>query len=136
MGRSDLLADERFASPSARLAHQEELDTLVAAWTKDQDLFQAEEKLQARGVPASAVRTMHELYTDPQLVHRGHFVDLDHPTFGKTTVEGTRFTLSRTPARVGGSAPTLGRDNHYVLESILGYSEAQITQVVAAGVLE
>jgi crotonobetainyl-CoA:carnitine CoA-transferase CaiB-like acyl-CoA transferase len=136
MERPELLADERFASASARLAHQEELDAQVAAWTKDQDLFQAEEKLQAGGVPASAVRTMHELYSDPQLVHRGHFVNLDHPTFGKTTVEGSRFTLSRTPACVEGSAPTLGRDNHYVLEKILGYSAERITQVVAAGVLE
>jgi benzylsuccinate CoA-transferase BbsF subunit len=136
MERPDLLHDERFATPSARLAYRDALDARVAAWTKDQDPFEAEAALQARGVPASAVRTMHELYTDPQLVHRGHFVELEHPTYGKTTVEGSRFRLSRTPARVGGSAPTLGRDNQYVLETILGYSEERITELVAAGVLE
>ncbi|HEV8711770.1 MAG TPA: CoA transferase [Candidatus Binatia bacterium] len=136
MGRPDLLRDERCATPSGRLAQQAELDAQVAAWTKDQDLFHAEAALQAHGVPASAVRTLHELSTDPQLVHRGHFVELAHPTHGKTTVEGSRFRLSRTPAQISGSAATLGRDNQYVLQTILGYSEEQITELVAAGVLE
>ncbi|MBI3302954.1 MAG: CoA transferase, partial [Deltaproteobacteria bacterium] len=136
MERPELLRDERFTTLTARLAHQDDVDAQVTAWTKDQDLFQAEAALQARGVPASAVRTLHELYTDPQLLHRGHFVDLEHPTHGKTTVEGSRFRLSRTPAQVGGSAPTFGRDNQYVLETILGYSEEKITELVAAGALE
>lgn len=136
MERPELLRDERFATPSGRLAHDAELDAQVAAWTKDQDLFRVETALQARGVPANAVRTLHELYTDPQLVHRGHFVELEHPTHGKTTVEGSRFQLSRTPVQVSGSAAILGRDNHYVLQMILGYSEERITELAAAGVLE
>ncbi len=136
MERPDLLHDERFATPAARLVHQDELDAQIAAWTKDRDPFQAEAALQARGVPASTVLTMRDLHTDPQLVHRGHFVELEHPTHGKTTVEGSRFRLSRTPAQVRGSAPTFGRDNHYVLEKILGYSEERITELVAGGALE
>jgi benzylsuccinate CoA-transferase BbsF subunit len=76
------------------------------------------------------------LHHDPQLVHRHHFVQLDHLTHGTTTVEGSRFQLSRTPSQIKRSAPTLGRDNQYVLETILGYSETQITELVAAGALE
>ena len=136
MERPELLHDERFAMPSGRLAHQDELDVQVILWTKKQDLFQAEKVLQERGVPASAVRTLQELYADQQLVHRDHFVELEHPTHGKTTVEGSRFRLSRTPARITGSAATLGRDNQYVLQAILGYSEERITELVAAGILE
>src|SRR5215813_1941560 len=134
--RPELLRDERFAMPSGRLAYQDELDVQVTLWTKKQDLFQAEKALQESGVPASAVRTLQELHADQQLVHRGHFVELEHPMHGKTTVEGSRFRLSRTPARIAGSAATLGRDNHYVLQTILGYSEERITELVAAGILE
>jgi crotonobetainyl-CoA:carnitine CoA-transferase CaiB-like acyl-CoA transferase len=136
MERADLLDNPRFVTMTARLAHQDELDVQITAWTKDKDLSQAEALLQARGVPASAVRTMHELASDPQLLHRGHFVQLAHPKYGTTTVEGSRFRLSRTPARIEGSAPTMGRDNQYVLETLLGYNEEQITKLVAAGVLE
>ena len=35
-----------------------------------------------------------------------------------------------------GSAPTLGRDNSYVLEQILGYDAERIADLVIAGVLE
>ena len=136
MERPDLLHDERFVTMVARLAHQDLLDEQIASWTKERDLFQAEAMLQAQGIPASAVRPMQELSQDPQLVHRGHFVQLTHPTHGTTTVEGSRFRLSRTPAQVTGAAATLGRDNQYVLETILGYSEERITELVAAGVLE
>jgi benzylsuccinate CoA-transferase BbsF subunit len=136
MGRSELLHNERFATLTARLRHQAELDAIVAGWTKGLDAQEAEVRLQTQGIPASVVRTMHQLYKDPQLTHRGHFVQLEHPTHGATTVEGSRFKLSRTPARVQGSAPTLGRDNQYVLETILGYSEERIAELVAEGVLE
>ena len=44
--------------------------------------------------------------------------------------------LLRTPARVGGTNPTLGRDNEYVLKEILGYDDERIAQLVIAGALE
>lgn len=136
MERPDLLRDERFAAPEARLTHQDELDAVVAEWTKGRHAQETEATLQGRGVPASAVQNSQELYRDPQLTHRGHFVQLPHEVHGTTTVEGSRFKLSRTPAGVERAGPTFGRDNQYVLETILGYSQERIADLAAAGVLE
>ncbi|MGH8010647.1 MAG: CaiB/BaiF CoA transferase family protein, partial [Candidatus Binatia bacterium] len=135
MGRPELLRDGRFTTLATRLAHQDDLDIEVEAWTKEQDPFHAEAALQARGVPSFVVRNMKELYEEPQLNHRRHFVPLDHPEHGKTLVEGSRFQLSRTPAEVKYTAPTLGRDNHDILEKILGYDEDKISELVVAGAL-
>ncbi len=136
MERPDLAADPRFADRAARLAESEKLDALVAGWTKTREAEAIERLLQERGVPASAVENSTELVRDPQLLHRGHFVELEHPEHGKTVVEGSRFKLSRTPPAVRHSAPTLGRDNQYVLETILRYPEEKITELVVAGALE
>lgn len=136
MGRPELANDARFATRTARLASQDELDSLIADWTRQHDMLEAEARLQAQRIPASALRSVRDLYDDPQLQQRQHFVDLSHPKHGTTTVEGSRFKFSRTPARVEGAAPTLGRENAYVLETILGYSQERITELVAAGVLE
>jgi len=136
MQRPELTRDTRFATREARLTHQDELDAIIGAWTTQHDPYRVEAMLQARGVSAGAVSTMHEAYKDPQLTHRNHFIQLDHPTYGTTTIEGSRIRLSRTPAQVQRCAPTLGRDNQYVLEQILGYSEEKITKLVAAGALE
>ena len=134
--RPDLASDARLSTAAGRLANQHELDTAVSAWTSQCDIFEAEATLQQHNVPANAVRSMHQLYEDPQLKHRQHFVDIPHPNHGKTTVEGSRFKLSRTPAEIRGAAPTYGRENQYVLQEILGYTEEQITQLAIDEVLE
>lgn len=136
MERPELSRDERFATPAARLAHQDALDAIVAEWTQGREAQESEAALQARGVPASAVQNSDELYADPQLAHRGHFVQLEHPIHDTITVEGSRFRLSRTPARVERSGPTFGQDNQYILETILGYSPERIAELAAADVLE
>ena len=136
MNRPDLGSDERLATAKGRLANQDEIDKAINAWSSQLGPYEAEEQLQAKNVPASAVETINELYEDKQLQHREHFVDLDHPDFSTTTVEGTRFKFSRTPAQINPTTPTLGRENQNVLEKILGYNEEKITELVIAEVLE
>jgi crotonobetainyl-CoA:carnitine CoA-transferase CaiB-like acyl-CoA transferase len=135
LGRNELASDGRFATTEARLANQDELDRIIGGWTQQRDAYEVQEALQARGVPAHAQTNSAEAMRDPQLLHRGHFVEVPHEIHGTTVVEGSRFQLSRTPARIERAGPTFGRDNQYVLETILGYSEEKITDLVIAGVL-
>jgi len=135
IGAAELVRDPRFATAEARRTHREALDEVVAAWTRAREAGDVATALQAAGVPASLVAASEDLVADPQLVHRGHVVQLEHPTYGTTPVEGSRFHLSRTPAEVAGPAPTLGRDNQWVLETILGYDAERVTELVAAGAL-
>ena len=136
LGRIELATHERFATTEARLANQDELDGIISLWTQQHDAYEVQEALQARGVPAHAQTNSAEAMRDPQLLHRGHFVEVPHEIHGTTVVEGSRFKLSRTPARVERAGPTFGRDNQYVLETILGYGPEQIVELAAAGVLE
>jgi crotonobetainyl-CoA:carnitine CoA-transferase CaiB-like acyl-CoA transferase len=133
--RPELATDDRFTTTQDRLANQEALDDIVAAWTREREAPEIEAILQARGIPASVVQGMYDLASDPQLAHREHFVPLEHPIHGTVTVEGSRFKLSRTPARVDRAAPTLGRDNRDVLEAILGYGPERIAELEELGVL-
>ncbi len=136
LGRPELANDERFATVEARLQHQDELDAIISQWTAQRDPHETEALLQGRGVPAGAVQRGADLWADPQLHHRGHFVRAPHATLGEILVEGTRFQLSRTPARVERAGPTMGQDNQYVLAELLGYSEERIADLTAAGALE
>ena len=95
-----------------------------------------ERVLQARGVPAHQVQNSQELVVDPQLLHRNHFIELPHATMGSVTIEGSRFELSRTPAKVESAGPTFGEHNDYVLREILGYDADRVTKLADAGVLE
>lgn len=134
--RPDLIEDERFATLQARLQHQDALDAFVTTWTRAHDAETAEAMLQRQGIAAHAVLSMYALSQDAQLKHRDHFVELEHPIHGRTTVEGSRFRLSRTPAQIERCAPTFGRDSRYVLETLLGYGAERIAELEARGVLQ
>ena len=136
MERPALAADPRFATVEARRANADALDAAVTDWTAAHDAREIERRLQARGVAASVVQGSAALCADSQLAHRGHFLSVPHADLGSTTIEGSRFQLSRTPARIPHDAPTYGRDTAHVLTELLGYDEARITALVADGVLE
>jgi len=136
MDRPELARDPRFASVEARRAHEAALDAEVSDWTRTRDAAAIETLLQACGVAASAVQDSAALSADPQLAHRDHLLRIPHARLGTTTVEGTRFQLSRTPAHLPDDAPTYGRDTESVLSDLLGYDETRITELVRSGALE
>jgi crotonobetainyl-CoA:carnitine CoA-transferase CaiB-like acyl-CoA transferase len=126
MGRPDL-HNQRLAGEST--------DREIEAWTKSQDGEALEVLLQKVGVPAHRVMDTKDLYGCPQLRHRNHYQDIACELYQSTTVESSRMVLSESPARLPESALYYGRDNRYVLETILGYSPEQIAALAAEGVL-
>ncbi|WP_433186444.1 CoA transferase [Actinoallomurus sp. CA-150999] len=135
MDRPDLAGDPDLATAAGRRARSAELDRLVGAWTASRKAREVEELLQAAGVPAHLSANPADFAADPALRHRGHLVRLPHPLHGETVVEGPRYVLSETPGRVRRPAPTLGRDNEFVLREILGYPEARVRELTERGVL-
>ncbi len=134
MGAAEMAGDSRFATMEDRIANHAGLDAIIAAWTASRGAPEIEASLQARGVPAYQVQNSAQAWQDPQFKHRGHFVEIEHQTLGRTTVEGPRAHLSRTPGKVRRAAPSLGRDNQYVLERLLGYDPDRISDLAVAGV--
>jgi crotonobetainyl-CoA:carnitine CoA-transferase CaiB-like acyl-CoA transferase len=119
-----------------RLARRAEVEALVCGWTAGQDPDVLTEHLQSLGVPAHSLLDAHELWVDPQLRHRGHWVTVDHAIHGEMPIEASRLRLTATPAGPYRAAPTLGQHAGHILEDILGYDEDRITDLAIAEVLE
>jgi crotonobetainyl-CoA:carnitine CoA-transferase CaiB-like acyl-CoA transferase len=136
MDRSGLASNEEFCTRAARYRNRDQLDQIISEWTRCLTAHAAEQQLQQLRIPAAALQDSNDIGHDPQLASRGYLVEIEHPVYGQTVIEGSRFRLSRTPATIRRPAPTLGGDNQYVLESILGYDHDRITELVASGVLE
>jgi crotonobetainyl-CoA:carnitine CoA-transferase CaiB-like acyl-CoA transferase len=126
MDRRELLRDPRFAAIDGRLLNHSELEPIVAEWTQRFDCSELEATLRSQQIPAAKVASSADMFIDPQLAQRGHFVELEHPKFSKVTVESWPFKLSRTPGGPRRHSPTLGSDNAYVLETLLGYSVDEV----------
>jgi len=128
-----LADDPRFASSRARLDHRDALDEEISQRTRRWEVGELEAVLQDHGIAAHQVLDSTGLCKDPQLVAREHFLARGD---GDAIVEATRTKLSRTPARVRDGLALLGRDNHEVLNGLLGYDDERITELAIAGVLE
>jgi crotonobetainyl-CoA:carnitine CoA-transferase CaiB-like acyl-CoA transferase len=76
-----------------------------------------------------------DLGADPQLLHRGFFVTVEHSAMGPMRCDGFATRYSRTPARLRSGAPTLGEHTHYVLRELLGLSDDAISELAMAGAL-
>jgi crotonobetainyl-CoA:carnitine CoA-transferase CaiB-like acyl-CoA transferase len=136
IGQGTWISDPRFATMSDRIAHREELEMRITAWTMEHEVGEVEEALQEVGVPCHRSSRSYDAFADPQLAHRGHFVTLEHPELGPVPIESSRMRFSGTPASITRLGPTMGQDNEFVLRSILGLSDGEIEEFVAAGALE
>jgi crotonobetainyl-CoA:carnitine CoA-transferase CaiB-like acyl-CoA transferase len=136
MGRPDLAADQRYASLQGRKCHEDELERELARWTATQAAERLQDALIAHGVAAHVGATIDDVWTDPQLRHRGYYVPVQHQNLGQVVVESSRVLLSRTPSEIRAPGPTYGQDAHRVLSEILGLSEAEIADLAGSGVLE
>ena len=110
LGRPELAEDPRFNDRRGRVAHQEEVDAMVEAWTEKRTKHEAMDILGKVGVPCGAVLDTAELLTDPSLVERQMMVPMEHPVLGRVTVPGNPVRLSASPTTVK-SSPLLGEHN-------------------------
>lgn len=131
-----LQQDATLATATARKAREDELESLIASWSRDQDGRELEITLIEAGVAAHVVQNSALCDVDPQLAHRNHFVPVIHTSLGEMIVEGTRYKLSRTPARIERAHPELGEHNAEVLLDILGYDADRAADVFAALAME
>jgi crotonobetainyl-CoA:carnitine CoA-transferase CaiB-like acyl-CoA transferase len=127
--------DERFDSQAGRLAHEEELDAVLAAWSRGFEAHALMARLQGEGVRAGVVQDFQDLVRDPQLASRGHFRRLQHVHLGEMAFEHTGIRLSESPPRLERAGPNLGEHNAAVLGGILGLTADEIERLVADGVV-
>ncbi|MGQ0826649.1 MAG: CoA transferase [Actinomycetota bacterium] len=125
---------------AARLGEVAELSAVteesVAAWTRARTRGNVAEVLQAHGIEAVPVADFGDLHDDPQLAHRGHFEPHTHPYLGPSLYERNGFRLPASPGGYEQSGPTLGQDNEWVLQELLGLSSAAVASLRESGAVE
>ncbi len=128
------IADPRFATLAGRKAHEDELDAALSAWTRGQDKRVLADRLAAIGIPAEPVNDGRDVFTDRELIERGHYRPVTHSKLGDTEIPGPPLRFSDSAIHVG-PPPNLGEHNHAVFVDLLGMSEAEVRDLTDAGAL-
>ncbi len=129
MGRSDLATDARFADAFARIQNEDELDRLIADWTRECDALDVTERLQAAGVAAMPSMNGADLVQDPHLQARNAFPEMVGLTGWRRPTSGKPWIFSATPGGVHTWPPELGEHNREIFCGLLGLTEAQFERL-------
>ena len=128
LGCAELLEDERFATPEARMDHGATLRAILSDRFATRGAEAWEKALAEAGVPAGKVRTLGEAVGMEQLQDRGLFLEL--PDGQRILNAGFRFR--RDGPGVERNAPPLGQDTAAVLEEMSRLSKAAQESAMAA----
>ena len=138
IGRPEFETDLRFATRDARVAHVDELNAHIEAFTRTVPTAALVPLLEQNGVPAAEVRSPADAVRDPRVLARGETVPLEHPQFGRVADVvgmGVPITFSDAPATRLRPAPSVGQDNVLVYGEWLGYGSAGVEQLRADGII-
>ena len=122
IGSPELLADPALSTSAGRRAARADLDRRIGDWTRTRERDDVVTLLRAAGLRAAPVLGISELFDDPQLRHRAFWPVVRHPVIGPMHLMSAPFRLSATPSDQQTAGPTLGADNAFVFERILGLS--------------
>ncbi|MFB6132223.1 MAG: CaiB/BaiF CoA transferase family protein, partial [Halanaeroarchaeum sp.] len=132
--REDLLDDERFQTNADRVEHRDALEPVLEAQLAEFETADLLARLDEHDVPASDVKNMEQIFSNPQVLARGMRASVDHPTAGEVEMAGSPMNFSRTPTEIWGHPPLLGEHTDEVLAEH-GYDSATIDELYERGVL-
>jgi CoA:oxalate CoA-transferase len=138
VGKPELAADPRFATPQARRGNWSALQQVYREWLNQyQDADEAIEALSAARVPVVPMLSPEEVVDHPQLSSREAFPEVPHGGCGSVRVTATPFFVDGKPTHPRAGAPYLiGEHTRDVLADVLGYSSAKIDALQKLGVIE
>lgn len=135
LGLDHLVEDERFATNARRTRHRGQLAALIEEVTTTRRTADWIQQLGSAGVSVAPINSMDQVFSDPQVLHIGRVVTVDHPTLGPLRMVGPAAQLSETPATVRLPPPTLGQHTDEVLAQVLGLTAADIEEARRAGAI-
>ncbi len=113
VGRDDLATDSRFATNASRVAHRDELTSLLSQAFSEKPAHWWISSLKAVAVPAGPVNTLGDLFGDSNLVCR-LLVEVDHPTAGSYLSVGCPLPQAWPPSSL--PPPRLGEHTQRIFE--------------------
>lgn len=136
MGQPELIDDPRFKTGPDRSRNRDQLNPLIERWLQSfPDDASALAALDEFRIPGAPVMSIAETVEHPYFKARKMVRTVPDPILGEVTIPGFPLKFSEYPDLLDLKAPLLGEHGEAILREHLGYSTAQIAELVASEVL-
>ena len=134
VGQKDL-GGKRFEVNSDRVHFYDELKALLVPLFRSRSTTQWVELMERSGIPVGRVRTMQEIFDNPQTEARNMCIIVEHPSVGNLRLTGNPIKMSMLTESTPLPPPRLGEHNEIVLTEKLDYSKEDIEELKKRNVL-
>jgi len=135
MERPELVDDPRFRILADRAARSDEINGIVADWTRAHTAAEVEAAAVAHDVPVATAYTAADIAGDPHMAARGDLVEVIDPVVGHLRQQAPFPRWVGEEPVVPTGAPRLGEHTRSVLGGVLGLDDAELDRLAAAGVI-
>ena len=118
----DRFFDDRFETNALRVQNREILVPMLEEIFMGRATAEWIAMLEPLDVPCAPVNRLHEVFTDPQVVHNRMLLELQHPEHGSVKTTNNPIHLWRTPPQPFGYPPRVGEHTREVLTEYLKLS--------------
>jgi CoA:oxalate CoA-transferase len=133
IGHPELIDDPRFQTPGLRTRNHAELEPVLIEALRQRTTEEWIREFDAVGFPCGPLNTIPEAADHPQVKAREMLQDVESERGNRLRISASPLKLSRTPGRIRGGPPPIGRDTRSVLRDLLGLSDAEIDAEFARG---
>jgi crotonobetainyl-CoA:carnitine CoA-transferase CaiB-like acyl-CoA transferase len=135
IGAPEWASDERFDNNAKRVGRRDLLVGMIAERMRTRPAREWLAALEPAGVPCGPINDLSQVFSDPQVRHRGMQVKAPHPAAGEVTMVANPIKFSRTPVEHDHAPPLLGEHTDEVLGAVLGLDAGAIGALRRDGVV-
>ena len=134
LGKPELGTDPKYATNQDRVAHEQELDEILASWCASLPSTQLLEILAEHRVPGGPIYDVEDMLADEHYRARGMFEEVD--VAGEPlTIPAILPKLTATPGGTEWPGPKVGEHNDDILGGVLNLSREELKELRELGIV-
>ncbi|XP_049637834.1 succinate--hydroxymethylglutarate CoA-transferase isoform X2 [Suncus etruscus] len=131
----ELIKDSKYKTNYLRVKNRKQLIKILSLRFEEELTSTWLSLFEGSGVPYGPINNIKSVFAEPQVLHNGLIMEMQHPSVGKISVPGPAVRYSQFKIAEASPPPLLGQHTIHILKEVLKYDDKAIGELLSAGVV-